>query len=257
MRNMENVVIERVKTGIPGLDELLEGGIPKGNVVLLTGPAGSGKTIFGLQFIVKGAELYGERGVYVSFEQNKKDIVEQAMLFGWDLEKLEQEGKINILCVSKDETDFYLCLEEIFKEFKPKRFVLDSLSLYLIYLSNIIYTKEYIKTGEKLLIESALKVSPEFVTRKSIMEIIKLLKRNNLTSLLISELPEETKNLSRDSYSEFLCDGIIVLRYFSIGAESFSNLEVRKMRKTKHSHGVYSVVLTENGIEIRGEVSEG
>ncbi len=58
---MERVEIHRVKTGIQGLDNLIQGGIPKGNVILLTGPAGSGKTIFALQFIVKGAELYGER----------------------------------------------------------------------------------------------------------------------------------------------------------------------------------------------------
>ncbi len=255
---MKRFELSRVKTGIPGLDELLDGGIPKGNVVLLSGPAGSGKTIFGLQFIVKGAELYGENGVYVSFEENKKDIVEQALLFGWDLENLEKEGKIKVLCIGKEDVDFSSFLQQIFDDFRPQRFVLDSLSLYLMYLSTLIYTKEYLKAREKLLVETMLQISPELVMRKSVMDVINLLKKNGITSFLISELPEDAKSLSRDTYSEFLCDGIIVLRYFSIASGTFSNIEIRKMRKTEHKHGVYPVFITEEGMKVgKEEISGG
>ncbi len=246
--------MKRIRTGIPGLDELMEGGIPEGNVVLLTGPAGSGKTLFGLQFIIEGAKTYGEKGMFLTFEQSKDDILEQSELFGWKIEELEKKGLIKIITIRHIDLS---SIEKFIREFSPKRFVLDSLSLYLMHLVTGVYSKEYYLKTERNFFKEMLRIYPEIITRKSVMEIISLLKSFKLTSLLISELPEESKSLSRDTYSEFLCDGIIVLRYFSIGSGSFSNVEIRKMRKTNHKHGVYPLLITSTGLKIgKKEVGE-
>lgn len=251
---MENFVIERVKTGIPGLDELIQGGIPKGNVVLLTGPAGSGKTIFGLQYIIKGAELYGEKGVYITFEQNKKDILEQATLFGWDIERLEEEGKIKVISLNRNGVlGLKEKVEELTQNFSPQRFVLDSLTFYQTYASIYTYTKEYIKSRESLVKEEMLKYARDLVVRSTLLDLISKIKELGLTALLISEVSDPTKKLSKDGVSEFIADGVIVLNYVSIASEMFGNIEIRKMRKSAHKQGLYPLYVEKDGIRIGEE----
>ena len=87
---------ERVTTGIPGLDQLLEGGFPKGRSVLVTGEPGTGKTIFALQFLVEGLRR-GEKGIYVAADEGPADIIEQAASLGWDLEKYIEAKELAIL----------------------------------------------------------------------------------------------------------------------------------------------------------------
>ena len=84
------------KSGIVGFDELFEEGIPKGSNILVFGKPGSGKTILALEFLYKGAALYNEPGVLVSFEHSEKLIVEQCEKFGWDIKKYIKSGKIKI-----------------------------------------------------------------------------------------------------------------------------------------------------------------
>src|SRR5437870_1321354 len=89
--------IERVHTGIPGLDHVLEGGFPKGARVLLAGGAGCGKTICCGQYLYKGATRYGEPGVYVSTEEPPTEFRANMLRFGWDFKKLEAEKKIGMV----------------------------------------------------------------------------------------------------------------------------------------------------------------
>jgi circadian clock protein KaiC len=98
--------MDRVKTGIVGLDELMDGGIPKNNVVLLSGLTGSGKTIFALQYLVKGAELYNEKGLFVTFEQSREDVISQASQLGWDLVDMENKNMFKILALAPSKTQF-------------------------------------------------------------------------------------------------------------------------------------------------------
>src|SRR3989338_8547769 len=89
--------IEKIKSGVPGLDELMFGGIPKGNLVVLSGDQGSGKTVLCWQFLFEGAVKYGENGVYVSLEENEESIYQGSKEFGWDLKKLVDERKLIII----------------------------------------------------------------------------------------------------------------------------------------------------------------
>ena len=88
---------ERAKTGIDGLDELLGGGIPRGSVVLLEGGTGTGKTIFALQFLVKGAEE-GEPGIFLSLSETAENLGRTAKQFGWNLDQFEKENLLKIIC---------------------------------------------------------------------------------------------------------------------------------------------------------------
>jgi circadian clock protein KaiC len=88
--------IERVPTGVAGLDRLIEGGFPKGRSILVTGEPGTGKTIFGLQFLLDGLRR-GEKGVYVAADEEPGDILEQASSLGWDLEKYTHTKELVIL----------------------------------------------------------------------------------------------------------------------------------------------------------------
>src|SRR3990172_4878707 len=85
---------ERVKTGIQGLDELIAGGLKPASLTLLTGTAGTGKTILCSQFLYEGAKTFNEPGVYVTFEEPPENIKKDSLNFGWDFEELEKQKKI-------------------------------------------------------------------------------------------------------------------------------------------------------------------
>src|SRR3989338_1110793 len=89
--------IERVKTGVFGLDDLLEGGFPKGRTILLSGGPGTGKTIMGIQYVYKGIVDYGEPAVYATIDEQPSHIREDMLRFGWDLEKLESQNKLAMI----------------------------------------------------------------------------------------------------------------------------------------------------------------
>jgi circadian clock protein KaiC len=122
---------ERIETGIPGLDNLIEGGFVKGSLILLAGTTGTCKTIFALQYILHGLRN-GENGVYLSLEQTEDEILEDVEKFGWDkeLRKYIEEGKFilysRVPTEIKEVTDVALSL---IKRVNAKRFVLDSISV--------------------------------------------------------------------------------------------------------------------------------
>ncbi|MEM3690769.1 MAG: ATPase domain-containing protein, partial [Candidatus Micrarchaeia archaeon] len=124
----------RCKTGIKGFDELVEGGFPKGSTILIAGDPGTGKTIFGLQFIYNGAVKFNEKGLYLSLEQTADAIRNQALQFGWDLKKLEEQGKLKIVSIPVRDISSTTAREilEMCRNEGIKRLVIDSLSTLAI-----------------------------------------------------------------------------------------------------------------------------
>ncbi|NYZ79331.1 hypothetical protein H0N99_04250 [Candidatus Micrarchaeota archaeon] len=245
--------MDRVKTGIVGLDELMDGGIPKNNVVLLSGLTGSGKTILALQYLVKGAELYNEKGLFITFEESREDVISQASQLGWDLVEMENKNMFKILALAPSKTQFINVTNIIgdsVRNFSPSRLVLDSISTYGLYAE----TLKQMEIMQMMGVEAdkfQFVTTPEVATRHAIIDMIECIKNLKLTSLVVSELPEETAFLSRDTMSEFLSDGVILLKHVSMGDNLHRSIEVRKMRRTNIHGGPRSYEITGTGIAIQ------
>jgi KaiC/GvpD/RAD55 family RecA-like ATPase len=217
----------RVKSGIPGLDKLMQGGFVESSVNLVTGETGTGKTIFGLQYIHSGLKR-GEPGVYITLEENPEDIKADAMQFGWNLEKFEKSGIFKLIYhdpVQVNNIDSVIIGE--INSLKAKRLVIDSTSLLGLNIEN-----------------------PAQIRRRT-FSIINTIKRNACTALILSEIPEGVKSLSRFGVEEFVADSVIVLHYLGIGEVSARSLTIRKMRRTKHGNDVYPLEISDKGIVVK------
>ena len=247
---MNDLTIERVKTGIPGLDELIEGGFPRGDTILIAGKAGTGKSILATQIIYKGATEYDEPGVLVTLEEPPHLIKRNMIRFGMDLEKLEKEKKIAIvdLSPSKEVTpvtigeypSFDLSgLEAIIlnhvKKIKAKRVVLDTLSIM------------------------AYKFKSRDILREEFFKLAASITRAGCTLLLTSEIPAQEQGLGVFDIEAFLASGVIVLYNEKISDTSRSrSIEVLKLRGSKHSSRIHSMRITDEGIRVwPGEISPG
>ncbi len=217
---------ERVKTGINGLDELMFGGIPEGSLTLLTGTCGTGKTIMSTQFIYFGA-MNGDNAVYVSFEETPENIKANARLCGWNFDELEKKGKV--LFVKYDPyhaEDIIEMLENSIRKMKAKRVVIDSISALGLYVRDV----------------------PEI--RKIIFGLGSMLHRLGCTTLMISEVLSEQKDLSRFGVEEFVADGVIVLYYMRAKSQYTRSITVWKMRGSDHSQKLHPYKITHEGIVV-------
>lgn len=242
--------VERVKFGIQGLDKALNGGIPKGNLVLVSGGAGTGKTTFCLQFLVNGALLFGEKGLYITTEQSVSELRKASANFGWKLEELEKAGMIRIKYLNILKGDSFLKnIRTECDDFQPKRVIIDSLTT----LTDSILVTDLKEDIAFSVVQIAETVNPiprtERIVAKTILyHLIDALRSVNSTVLLTSELPEKTDFLSADEVSEFITDGVIVLKSLSLGESLNRTLEVKKMRYTKMDGGIKSYDINSNGI---------
>ena len=244
---------DRIATGIPGFDELVEGGFPTGSSVLLAGGPGTGKTIFAMQYLVSGAAK-GEKGLYVSFEQQASALCSQASQFGWDLAKLEKSGKLKLMCVPAKNISRKTIEEirETVKKLGIQRLVLDSLSTLIV--NAPIYSQVSDIALKDLLHESTVLSPPilgEYMVSKFLYGFIDELRElNGCTSLLIAEEPQEQKGMSKDTLGEHVCDGVIFINYESLGGDYSRSMIVRKMRETKNNDDVHPVEIGKKGIVV-------
>ena len=224
--------LERIESGIHGLDPLIEGGLVKGSTNLVAGMTGTCKTIFSTQFLWHGLKQ-GDAGVYVSLEQSTDDILNEALAFGFDFDPYIKKKK----CIFTDELPgTYAKLEKnIFDKImkvSAKRFVLDSLSVVGMGADDP---------------EQSSKI------RRDLFKFFKALKTMGVTSVLITEIPEDSpKKLSRFGFEEFVADGVVILNYLEYAAGGVPrSLIIRKMRQTNHGVDIYPFELSKKGIVVK------
>jgi KaiC/GvpD/RAD55 family RecA-like ATPase len=219
---------KRVKSGIPGLDELMEGGFVPGSIVLVCGKTGTGKTIFCSQYLYKGAMIYNEPGIYITTEETVEDIKGDMLTsFKWDFRELEKKRLIVMCQVRPHEMKK---IEEIVLEaadkFKVKRAVIDSTSLFDLYIKD------------------------PYKARIKLFDILLKLKERGITTVVTAEIPEDSKSLSRLGIVEFQVDGVIILQFVPFAARYKRSLVVRKMRRTKHSIKIHPLEITPDGLAV-------
>jgi len=237
--------MRRIPTGIPGLDNIIQGGFPEGSTILVSGGAGTGKTIFALQYIYSGAALYNEPGVFITFEESPKNILWNLQNFGWDYASLNKQGLMKIYRVSIDTPEKFATtwrnqVDQIItmvKEMGAQRVALDSITALGMLLAEKVVEKE----GAELWMGNALAV------RTMIKELSDRLKELDVTSVFTAGTKEDKKTVfSSFGVEEFIVDGVIRLYFIPPRRALF----VRKMRGTQHSHRVHPMTITEKGIEV-------
>ncbi|MGE5483293.1 MAG: RAD55 family ATPase, partial [Bacteroidota bacterium] len=228
--NRQPVSETRDRFGISELDDILGGGLLKGDSLLLAGDSGSGKSLLGLQFLMQGAQQ-GEPGLLVALEEQPRQIVKNAATLGFDLPGLTREGKVTILCTSPVELDLnehLHALKQMVRANGIKRIVIDTISNY----------------------ESSV-VSP-VVYEEYIHAIVNWFKDCEVTSILITEV-DELLGLNTITFHKvpFLVDAIILLRYVQLGTELRKALLVMKMRGGTHARDIREYVIEDQGIRLR------
>jgi circadian clock protein KaiC len=246
-------MVEKIKTGIYSkdkkisLDSSLSGGIPKGNIVLVTGSSGTGKSTLCYQIIAQQAKN-GLKCQYLAFDQTKQDILDNAKGTGINLKN--KNIKINTFDELHDIT-----VDKIIKNVKNNKtqfVVLDSLAS----ITGAIPENEFSKIQQGKIQETymPLMISENRVVRRIVRRIILELKKLGITALLINELPEGTKKLSKDDESDFLADGVILINYLEIGVTDYRSLIIRKMRKVAHEKDLIPFNITSKGIVLAKKV---
>jgi KaiC/GvpD/RAD55 family RecA-like ATPase len=237
--------MERVKTGVDGLDNLIEGGLPKDTVTLVSGPPGSGKTILCLQFLSKGLEL-GDKCLYLTLDNKAGGLIAQAKELGFNFQSAVENGKLKFVFLDINKKFIYDVMTKEILSGSYNRVVLDSvtpLSDMPVYVEKT----ELTDTVGSVISDDFSSASGDTPRRMHLYYIMNLLDIAHCTSMITSELPFGSYNLSRDGISEFLVDGIIMLNFDSTMDKR--KLSVMKMRNTLHTLRPRDIKIGEGGIK--------
>jgi KaiC/GvpD/RAD55 family RecA-like ATPase len=249
--------IERCPTGIQGLDELTEGGFPRGRVILLAGGCGTGKSIFATQFLYNGVVKYDEPGILLTLEQNPELLRTDMNLMGFDLEKLEDENRLVIIDASLSGI-VYPKKKRRYTISQTSSFSLDSILGLISEATNQIGAKRAVVDSFSAL-DSLIETRKSYTgagirddVRRAILGINYKLQSMNLTSLLISDVLGDG-TISKYGIEEFMVDGVITLHYNVAGPDAGRHLIIRKMRSTKHNENINSIELVKgDGMRVKG-----
>lgn len=230
-------MIARIKTGIPGFDKMVNGGLPKGRTILLSGPAGAGKTTFATQFIYRGVLDYGDPGIYVTFDESPKTVRENFASYNWRLESLEKENLLAIV------DGFSMRAGVASKERYSIRLEIDDLLSTLIALIDEL-------GAERVVIDSltalALSLESELRIRREILKLSAVMSSLKCTTIVTSEMTQQGE-ISRFGVEEFMASGVIVLDLQEVSQRLVRSIYIRKMRGVDHELIRRPFELTDNG----------
>ncbi len=236
-------MVERVQTGIPGLDEIIGGGFPRNSNILVSGGPGAGKTIFALQYIYGGAALYSEPGVFITLEEPASNILWNLQNFGWDYNSVADAMKIfrvRVASPQKFRANWINEVENIINlvtKIEATRVAIDSLTALVKYLGAV-----PLVGGETRGIWAYDPSEVDFY----LYYLLDKLKELGVTTVLTSAAPDERLRFSTFGVEEFIADGVIRLYFIPPHRAIF----IRKMRGTRHSNRVHPLAITEKGLQV-------
>ncbi len=228
--------MERVKTGIAGLDEMLHGGFLPLTANVVEGAPGTGKTTLGMQFIYTGIVQYNEPGIILTFEEFPQQYYRDAASFGWDFRALEAERKLRVIMTSPEVTRRDLesmggIIESMAEEIGARRILVDSLSHF-----------------------ERLTRDPVELRRSLQYSFINALKREGLTAVITHESPTLFGQATEgDMNLAFVADSYILLRYVEIDSAVHKALLVLKLRGSDHAKDIRRFEITPHGIEVQSK----
>ena len=229
-------LLPKAPTGIRGLDEITRGGLPRGRCTLITGGAGCGKTLLGLQFLVAGAREYGEPGVLVTFEESVQEVTADVASMGWDLDGLQRDGLLVIYAfrvepmevVGTEEFNFeplFLLLDGAIKRIGARRVVLDTIEALFGMFSS------------------------EAIVRAELVRLFRWLKDRAVTAVVTGERGENDA-LTRYGIGQYVSDCVIALDHRTRDEISTRWLQVVKYRGSEHGTSRYPFLITDHGFEV-------
>lgn len=226
--------IERVKTGVKGLDEMLGGGFLRDTANLIEGAPGTGKTTLGMQFIYNGIVQADEPGLIITFEEFPQQYYRDAAAFGWDFKELEKKGLLKIIMTSPEVSRMDIesvggMIETYIAQMGARRVVVDSMTHFTRLTQDPIELR-----------------GVEF-------NFINALKREGLTSILTRESPVLLGESPQDDNLGFVVDSYLMLRYVEIESAIRKALLVLKMRGSDHAKDIRQFDVTDRGIEVQSK----
>ena len=235
--------LAKTPTGIRGFDELSDGGLPRGRPTLVTGATGSGKTLLGIEFLVRGARDYGEPGVLMTFEESATDVTANVASLGFDLAGLEKNGLLVIDAVRVDPAEIvstgafdldglFARLASAVDQVDAKRVMLDSIEVLFGTLGN------------------------EGIVRGELTRLFRWLKDRGLTAVVTGERGREGQ-LTRFGIEEYVSDCVIILDHRVTDELSTRRLRVAKYRGSEHGTNEYPFLITDHGITVLPITSVG
>lgn len=227
--------LPKAPTGIAGLDEITGGGLPQGRPTLICGSAGCGKTLFSMEFLVRGATEFGEPGVFVAFEERADELTQNVASLGFDLRQLQAEKRIKLDHVHIDRSE----IEE------TGEYNLDGLFIRLGYAIDSIGAKRVVLDTIENLFSG---LSNQGILRAELRRLFGWLKEKGVTALITGERGEGT--LTRHGLEEYVSDCVILLDHRVVNQISTRLLRIVKYRGSVHGTNEYPFLINEDGISV-------
>ena len=234
MTNSNHPAVEKLRTGISSLDIIAKGGLPKKRTTLISGTAGSGKTVFAVHFLAAGIEL-GEPGVFVTFEESAADVRKNMQSFGWDLAMWEEQGKLTFVDASPD----------------PEIDTVESGEFDLGALVARIQNAVSKVKATRVSVDSLGAVFSQFedqaMVRGELFRIASALKGMGVTAVLTAERADDHGPVARFGVEEFIADNVMILRNALEDETRRRTIEILKFRGCDHQKGEYPFTIVPDG----------
>lgn len=228
--------LQKEATGIAGFDEITGGGLPAGRPTLICGSAGAGKTLFGMEFLVRGATVYGEPGVFMSFEETDDELAKNVASLGFDLKQLAAENKILLDYVFIERSE----IEE------TGEYDLEGLFLRLGHAIDLIGAKRVVLDTLEALFSA---LPNEAIIRAELRRLFRWLKDKGVSAVITCERGDGGR-LTRYGLEEYVADCVILLDHRVDSQISTRRLRIVKYRGTAHGTNEYPFMIDENGFSV-------